>query len=98
MPKVEALLCDIDGTLVQSNWLHAESWQRSFREMGIELELDAVRRQIGKGGDELIPVFVRKFLESDGDLGRQLETAAELFGLVLFKAVHAEARRGDENG
>ena len=26
--------------------------------MGIDLELDAVRRQIGKGGDELIPVFV----------------------------------------
>ena len=58
MPKVEALLWDIDGTLVESNWLHAESWQRSFAEMGIHLELDAVRRQIGKGGDELIPVFV----------------------------------------
>ena len=58
MPKVEALLCDIDGTLVESNWLHAESWQRSFAEIGIDLELDAVRRQIGKGGDELIPVFV----------------------------------------
>ena len=58
MPRVEALLCDIDGTLVESNWLHAESWQRSFAEIGIDLELDAVRRQIGKGGDELIPVFV----------------------------------------
>lgn len=55
---IEALLCDIDGTLVESNWLHAEAWQRSFAEMGIALELDAVRRQIGKGGDELIPVFV----------------------------------------
>ncbi len=56
--KVEALLCDIDGTLVESNWLHAESWQRSFAEIGIKVELDTVRRQIGKGGDELIPVFV----------------------------------------
>ena len=55
---VEAVLCDIDGTLVQSNWLHAEAWQRAFAEMGIPLELEAVRRQIGKGGDELIPVFV----------------------------------------
>ena len=55
---VEALLCDIDGTLVESNWLHAEAWQRSFAEIGIHLELDALRRQIGKGGDELIPVFV----------------------------------------
>ena len=55
---IEALLCDIDGTLVESNWLHAEAWQRSFAEMGIDLDLEDVRRQIGKGGDELIPVFV----------------------------------------
>src|SRR5579875_2875651 len=55
---VKAVLCDIDGTLVQSNWLHAEAWQRSFAEMGIPLDRETVRRQIGKGGDELIPVFV----------------------------------------
>jgi HAD superfamily hydrolase (TIGR01509 family) len=55
---IKALLCDIDGTLVQSNWLHAEAWQVAFHEIGIKLELEEVRRQIGKGGDELIPVFV----------------------------------------
>lgn len=55
---VKAVLCDIDGTLVQSNWLHAEAWQRAFAEMGIALDRETVRRQIGKGGDELIPVFV----------------------------------------
>jgi HAD superfamily hydrolase (TIGR01509 family) len=55
---VKAVLCDIDGTLVDSNWLHAEAWQRAFAEMGIVLEREDVRRQIGKGGDELIPVFV----------------------------------------
>ncbi|HEY4356546.1 MAG TPA: HAD family phosphatase [Acidobacteriaceae bacterium] len=55
---IEALLCDIDGTLVQSNWLHAEAWQVAFGALGIHLELETIRRQIGKGGDELIPVFV----------------------------------------
>ena len=55
---VKALLCDIDGTLVQSNWLHAEAWKTALAAMGVEVELEAVRRQIGKGGDELIPVFV----------------------------------------
>jgi len=55
---VKALLCDIDGTLVQSNWLHAEAWQIALREVGIEVPLEDVRRQIGKGGDELVPVFV----------------------------------------
>ena len=55
---VEAVLCDIDGTLVESNWLHAAAWKDAFAIVDIPLELDAVRRQIGKGGDELIPVFV----------------------------------------
>ncbi|HSU19271.1 MAG TPA: HAD family phosphatase [Acidobacteriaceae bacterium] len=55
---VKAVLCDIDGTLVESNWLHAEAWRRAFAEMGIQLDREEVRRQIGKGGDELIPVFV----------------------------------------
>lgn len=55
---VQAILCDIDGTLVQSNWLHAEAWQVAFGAMGLHLELEDLRRQIGKGGDELIPVFV----------------------------------------
>ena len=55
---IKALLCDIDGTLVQSNWLHAEAWQVAFRGIGIEIELETIRREIGKGGDELVPVFV----------------------------------------
>jgi HAD superfamily hydrolase (TIGR01509 family) len=57
-PMVKALLCDIDGTLVQSNWLHAAAWRDAFAEMGMQLELEDLRRQIGKGGDQLIPVFV----------------------------------------
>jgi len=55
---IEAVLCDIDGTLVQSNWLHAAAWKDAFAQLDIDLPLEDVRRQIGKGGDELIPVFV----------------------------------------
>ena len=55
---VEALLCDMDGTLVQSNWLHAEAWQVALGAIGVHVELETLRRQIGKGGDELIPMFV----------------------------------------
>jgi beta-phosphoglucomutase-like phosphatase (HAD superfamily) len=55
---VEALLSDIDGTLVQSNWLHAQAWQDAFAVAKVPLDLETIRRQIGKGGDELIPVFI----------------------------------------
>jgi HAD superfamily hydrolase (TIGR01509 family) len=65
---IKALLCDIDGTLVQSNWLHAQAWQVALGAVGVHVEREEVRRQIGKGGDELIPVFVpwwkRKHVEA----------------------------------
>ena len=55
---VEVLLSDIDGTLVDSNALHAEAWRRAFEHYGIQVSLDEAWTQIGKGGDKLIPVFV----------------------------------------
>ena len=55
---VHAVLSDIDGTLVDNNWLHASAWKDAFAVIDINLSLEDVRRQIGKGGDELIPVFV----------------------------------------
>jgi phosphoglycolate phosphatase-like HAD superfamily hydrolase len=63
----KALLTDIDGTLVDSDSLHANSWRRTFKHFGYEVGLDEAWSQIGKGGDQLIPVFVpandRKLLE-----------------------------------
>jgi HAD superfamily hydrolase (TIGR01509 family) len=63
----EVLLTDIDGTLVDSNTLHAEAWRRAFEHFGIEIGMDDAWRQIGKGADQLIPKFVaeadRKRLE-----------------------------------
>jgi HAD superfamily hydrolase (TIGR01509 family) len=56
--QTKALLSDIDGTLVDSNWLHAAAWQDAFAAMDLPLELEEIRRQIGKGGDQLVPVFV----------------------------------------
>ena len=54
---VQAILFDIDGTLIDSVDFHAESWQRTFREFGKRVEFDAIRHQIGKGSDLLLPVF-----------------------------------------
>ena len=48
MKKV--LLSDIDGTLVDSNSLHAEGWRRTFEHFGIEVGLDETWSQVGKAG------------------------------------------------
>lgn len=54
---IRAVFFDIDGTLVDSNEQHANAWAFAFREAGKPLELDAIRRQIGKGSDLLIPAL-----------------------------------------
>lgn len=56
MPAV--LLTDIDGTLVDSNALHADAWRRTFEHFGIQIGMDEAWRQIGKGGDHIIPQYV----------------------------------------
>ena len=38
--------------------LHAEAWQRTLAHFGFDVPFEAVRSQIGKGGDQLLPVFV----------------------------------------
>jgi HAD superfamily hydrolase (TIGR01549 family) len=56
--KVKAVIFDIDGTLVDSVGLHAESWQVAFEMFGKTIPFMDLRRQIGKGADQLLPVFL----------------------------------------
>lgn len=56
MPK--AVIFDVDGTLVDSVDQHAKAWQDAFHEFGHDVGFAAVRSQIGKGGDQLMPVFL----------------------------------------
>ncbi len=55
---IRAAIFDLDGTLVDSNDLHAEAWQEAFRHFGKEIPLRELRQQIGKGGDQYLPVFL----------------------------------------
>ncbi len=54
---IEAVIFDVDGTLVDSVDFHARAWQKAFAEIGWDIEFAAIRNQIGKGGDQLLPVF-----------------------------------------
>lgn len=67
---MDAIIFDIDGTLLDSVDYHARAWAETFHRYGIEAPLADVRFQIGKGGDELMPVFVPK--ERLKDIGEEL--------------------------
>ncbi len=68
---LSAVLFDIDGTLVDTVDMHAEAWQRAFAEFGKQVAFADVRSQIGKGGDQLLPVFLTE-AEREG-FGERLE-------------------------
>jgi HAD superfamily hydrolase (TIGR01509 family) len=55
---LKAVIFDVDGTLVDSNLGHVEAWREAFAHYGKELSAEEVHAQIGKGGDQLMPVFL----------------------------------------
>ena len=67
----QAIIFDVDETLVDSVDLHAHAWVDAFRDFGHEVGFEEVRRQIGKGGDQLMPVFLSQ--EQLAEKGEALE-------------------------
>ena len=67
---VEAVLLDIDGTLLDSNDAHAQAWSDTFREAGFEIGSEVVRPLIGMGSDKLLPKLTG--IQADSDRGKQL--------------------------
>ena len=55
---MHAFIFDLDGTLVDSNELHVDSWDRAFRHFGKQFSREALRAQIGKGSDQYLPEFL----------------------------------------
>ena len=49
-----AVLFDIDGTLVDSNYLHVHAWQRAFAEVGLPVQAWHIHRSIGMDGATLV--------------------------------------------
>ena len=67
-----ALIFDLDGTLVDSNELHTQSWVRGFARHGYKVGADRVRTEIGKGGDNLVPSVLGPDAEArDGEALRE---------------------------
>jgi len=60
--KPAAVLFDVDGTLVDSNYLHVDAWYRAFREADVDVEAWRIHRSIGMDGSTLL-----KSLAEDAD-------------------------------
>ena len=72
--KPKAVILDIDGTLVDSNYQHVIGWQRAFADSGFEIAAWRIHRCIGMGGDQIVTVLAGEDAESEsGDAIRESE-------------------------
>jgi HAD superfamily hydrolase (TIGR01509 family) len=68
---IKAVIFDVDGTLIDSVDLHARAWQEALAHFGKQFDFERVRYQIGKGGDQLLPVFLTQ--DELEEFGEKLE-------------------------
>jgi beta-phosphoglucomutase-like phosphatase (HAD superfamily) len=75
---LEGVIFDVDGTLVDSNDAHAESWVDTFAEAGYNVPFDVVRPLMGMGADKLLPKTIG--VRNDSDQGKSLTSRrSEIF-------------------
>ena len=56
--SVSAVLFDVDGTLVDSNFLHVDAWQRAFADLGEPVDAWRIHRAIGQDSARLLRALV----------------------------------------
>jgi HAD superfamily hydrolase (TIGR01509 family) len=56
--SISAALFDIDGTLVDSNYLHVDAWSRAFYDIGSPVDSWRIHRSIGMDSEKLLDALV----------------------------------------
>lgn len=62
-----AVLFDVDGTLVDSTYLHTLAWWRAFRQAGHDIPMASIHRSIGMGGDKILAALLPSGRDLSGD-------------------------------
>jgi len=77
VPKVpKVVVLDVDGTLMDTNYLHVEAWARAFEAVDHRVPRVKIHKQIGKGSDQLI----QEFVEDEEAAERANELHGEIYG------------------
>jgi len=64
---LRAALFDVDGTLVDTNYLHAVAWWEAFARAGHDVPMASIHRAIGMGSDRLLDALLPADRDPAGD-------------------------------
>jgi phosphoglycolate phosphatase-like HAD superfamily hydrolase len=71
--RPDTVVLDLDGTLVDSVYVHALAWKEAFREVGVDIPTYQLHRAVGMGGDRLVAAVAGDVTETAiGDVVRKL--------------------------
>jgi len=62
-----AVLFDVDGTLVDSSYIHTLAWWQAFRQAGYDVPMASIHRSVGMGGDRILDHLLPENRDPDGD-------------------------------
>lgn len=66
--RPDTVVLDLDGTLVDSVYVHVACWRAAFRDVGVDVASHRLHRAIGMGGDRLVAAVTSECVErSVGD-------------------------------
>jgi HAD superfamily hydrolase (TIGR01509 family) len=65
--SVTAVLFDVDGTLVDSNYLHAVTWWEAFSQGGYDVAMADIHRAIGMGSSQMLDKLLPRDRETAQD-------------------------------
>jgi HAD superfamily hydrolase (TIGR01509 family) len=85
---LRAVLLDVDGTLLDSNDVHARAWVDVGQELGYAIAFGEVRWLIGMGGDKVLPRLTGLSEESE-EGERVLARRGEIFRERYLPSVQA---------
>jgi phosphoglycolate phosphatase-like HAD superfamily hydrolase len=83
--NIDTVVLDLDGTLVDSVYIHVTCWKSAFADVGVEVPSYRIHRAIGMGGDRLVTEVAGPAVEHAlGDTVRSMHARhfSERFGLV----------------
>ena len=91
------VLVDADGTLLDTNYLHALAWSRALRDLGEWAPMNAIHRLVGMGGDQLVPELLGYDVEG-ADAAHARHYAALKDDISAFRAADCLLRKLHDAG